>query len=828
MKNLIKIFVFAFILLTEGFTQSGIDWQWMYPRPHGLSITNVERVAPSTWYCVGIFGLFQKTTDDGQTWQFNYTAGKYLPASDNYASLYDLHFFDLNNGIAVGASGTISKTTDGGTTWQNVPGNPLQSNITLYQLQFVDNQTGFACGSGGTLLKTTDGGNNWSSVTLPFSTVTYDIWSPDGVLIIVPTTVGSIYRSTNGGSTWTMISLGSSFIVTKLSGTQNDLYLTGSAGNVRRSTNGGASWVSVASGIPNTAGFNDVDAKNGFIYLTGPANEVYRSTNQGSSWQTIALSDSAHPVVGTSYSTDVSPGGDSIFIVAAYGQIFSKLGVLAPVTRHDTSSIKSNARDIYVSPGGQTIFTVNLFSTYTGTNVNRSTDGGQTWLSFPIVPGSTDNLNSLDMLDSLNGYTVSLEGGVFKTSDGGASWSKLTTTGLTATANLGTVDFTSLTTGWILVFLQATPGTGILFKTTDGGHTWTNQSSNIPETVTGLTASCMLDSLTGWVGGGGKLFSTTNGGATWKKDNVTYTTNYNILKIRSVNNTTAYALNANKNLFKTTDGGGIWDTVSIPSGLPVMSTIEIVNETTILVPGNNGYYILTTDGGNSWIKKNTGALGIIAATHRYFPSLQATTLFICGEAGTVMKTTQSVLPVELTSFSANSSGRDVLLKWTTASELNNSGFEIERKSTSGEWVGISFIRGKGTTTGLSEYVYTDKNLSEGDYSYRLKQIDHDGTSTCSYEVEVEIGAPETYTLSQNFPNPFNPSTVIRYALPVAGNVELKVYNSLGEVVKTLVKSPKEAGYHEISFIASDLPSGLYLYELKAGSFSSVKKMLLVK
>mgnify|MGYP003827532425 CR=1 FL=1 len=193
----------------------------------------------------------------------------------------------------------------------------------------------------------------------------------------------------------------------------------------------------------------------------------------------------------------------------------------------------------------------------------------------------------------------------------------------------------------------------------------------------------------------------------------------------------------------------------------------------------------------------------------------------------VMVSTNEV-PVELISFTAEAVDGATSLRWITATETNNYGFDIERKGDSGIWEKVGFVKGNGTKATESSYDFNDPATLSGRYTYRLKQIDLDGSVSYSGEVEVDLSLPTEFALEQNFPNPFNPVTVIRYALPAAGNVTITVFSSLGEVVKTLVNGSQEAGYHEVSFNASDLPSGLYLYELKAGSFSSVKKMLLLK
>lgn len=187
------------------------------------------------------------------------------------------------------------------------------------------------------------------------------------------------------------------------------------------------------------------------------------------------------------------------------------------------------------------------------------------------------------------------------------------------------------------------------------------------------------------------------------------------------------------------------------------------------------------------------------------------------------------IPVELTSFAANVNNEgDVILNWTTATELNNQMFEIERRSEEGQYIMIGYVNGHGTTTEPQEYTYIDNTVETGTFFYRLKQIDFDGRYEYSDEIEVEVLGPLTFGLDQNYPNPFNPSTNIKYSVPETGSVKLSIYNALGEEVAVLVNGIVQAGFYEVTFDASNLPSGAYYYRLQSDNLNQVKKMLLLK
>ncbi len=185
------------------------------------------------------------------------------------------------------------------------------------------------------------------------------------------------------------------------------------------------------------------------------------------------------------------------------------------------------------------------------------------------------------------------------------------------------------------------------------------------------------------------------------------------------------------------------------------------------------------------------------------------------------------IPVELVSFSASLARGNVILNWETASEINNRGFDIER-GINGEYTNIGFIPGKGTTTEKQSYTFTDKQVAVGTHTYRLKQIDLDGSYSYSNDIEVEVTSPLTFSLSQNYPNPFNPTTKINYSIPSDSKVTISIYSITGELVAELVNDFVSAGSYSVDFDGSNLASGMYIYKMTAGSFTQTNKMMLMK
>lgn len=256
--------------------------------------------------------------------------------------------------------------------------------------------------------------------------------------------------------------------------------------------------------------------------------------------------------------------------------------------------------------------------------------------------------------------------------------------------------------------------------------------------------------------------------------------------------------------------------------------------------------ILKRTAGGSWTLQGNHSVGTGSNT---IPVLHRTGLTGFSEFG-IGGTVDNPLPVELTSFTAVTKGNNILLNWQTATEINNYGFEVERTLTrpspdvgeGGEagrgWEKIGFVNGNGNSNSPKQYSFTDNNPIGGSkFNYRLKQIDNDGQFEYSNIIEVEI-FPGRFELFQNYPNPFNPSTIIKYTVVVDANsapttpVKLIIYDALGNEVAIVVNEEKSAGSYEVDFdsftVVGGLSSGVYFYQLQAGSFIQTRKMILLQ
>lgn len=251
----------------------------------------------------------------------------------------------------------------------------------------------------------------------------------------------------------------------------------------------------------------------------------------------------------------------------------------------------------------------------------------------------------------------------------------------------------------------------------------------------------------------------------------------------------------------------------------------------------------TLENGPSWVRGGrvvSASLSSLSASTMYHYRIAAINASDTSMGFDDSLTTEGPLPIQLASMTATTLATGVQLQWTTVSETNSLGFYVERKAqNTGTYATVSnLIAGAGTTLQQHHYQWTDTKVTNGNYNYRFRLVDLNGSTTYSNAIAVTVSGvqgvgdkkplPTEFALHQNYPNPFNPSTIINYDLPKAAYVHLTVYDILGREVATLVNGAQDAGYKSVEMDASNMPSGLYIYRLTAGTYTSVRKMLLIK
>jgi hypothetical protein len=432
--------------------------------------------------------------------------------------------------------------------------------------------------------------------------------------------------------------------------------------------------------------------------------------------------------------------------------------------------------------------------------------------------------------------------------NGGVSWQPKGT--LPDSVNyLVSMVFTSEMTGYVLALGPGATRIGIL-KTTDGGTTW--NWIYRPSPGTRINAFSFCDEMNGIIAAttgtnDGLMLKTTNGGASWES---TFLMDNRLMYIKLITPSKVITLAESSPISKvvlvSTNGGTNWtggysfstDNLFIDGVDGIDGGWMIVYGTLYPTGSSTPFVYGTLDNGLTWIQRTLTPVTDITMTSSVM--LNYSEWYITGTymitTGFILKTTNNGgLPVELASFTASQVNNIVTLDWITATELNNYGFEVERKSPSTEYISIGFVKGNGTTTEQQNYSFMD-NLqgTSGKFSYRLKQIDFDGSYSYSNEIDLEIlnvpenSIPTEYSLLQNYPNPFNPSTTISFELPEASDVSLKIFDLLGREKSEVLNEFRNAGRHNVTFDASTLPAGVYFYELRAGDFSGLKKMVLLK
>ncbi len=469
-------------------------------------------------------------------------------------------------------------------------------------------------------------------------------------------------------------------------------------------------------------------------------------------------------------------------------------------------------------------------------DVKKSVDGGST---FTAAGNAGEGAYCIAAL-SADVACVALgpssgNGKIMRTTNGGTSWAQVyTATG----AWFNTIDNIDANILWAV----SDPIGGVfhIVKSTDAGATWA-LAPNLPAqpatTVFGANSSFYRVGNTCWFGTGGsattsanRVYKSTNGAdGPWTFGTTSAAYVGAIAFSSASGNGLSGFWQATNTVNKSADGGATWTAVTTTTALT--RGLDYIPGTNWAWAAASAGIFKTSDNGATWVADALPA-GVTADFNwvRFYGD--ANKGIAGGPAGVLLKSLlPSVVPVELTSFTAAQVGGTIQLKWSTATETNNFGFEIERSvNNSGEWSTIGFKPGVGTSTQNQQYIFTDNisGLSLTSASYRLKQIDYDGKFEYSKAVVLNDLTPFEFSVAQNYPNPFNPSTVLKVTLPAEQFVSVKVYNSLGQYVSTLVNGMINAGVHQFEFNAEGLSSGAYYAVVNAGENTSTIKMMLSK
>lgn len=753
------------------------------------------------------------------------------------------HFLTPNTGFAVSDSGKLFTTNDGGESWEL---QLLPTTYTLTKIKFnVSQELGLIATSAGNVFKSTDNGNTWIKKTSPVGTGLFDISFINSLTAIIVGNNGTILKTTDAGETWVVKTSNTTELLKSVSFNNNLVGIAcGNNGTVLKSTDAGETWNAVSTSTTNH--LTSVSLINETGYICGASGSLLKSTDIGNTWNQCILPIA---LVGTNMNELFFLNEQHGFITAN-SKIFETLDGASSFLQSGTTNI---------TPKNITFYDENFGYTFGGDGSVYKFIGNYVWSNWVGTKVSTSSaLKNIFFPSFQIGYAVGMDGTIVKTTNSGTTWEVKSTGGASI---LEGVYFTNNQIGYVCGSL------GLIAKTTNGGDNWFTVYNGTNE---GFQSIKFLDNNIGIaVANNGLILRTSDAGTTWNAI-TSGTTAY--LKEISIYNSIMYVTGEQGKTLKSTDLGLTWTTLN--STWDSYEAICVTSENTIYLGGSygrikkssldslnnlvwttqlsnsnywirsivftdslNGYAIFddmnnaggyiakTTDAGNNW--NITKFDNLRSGFGMFFTDSR--TGFISSDNGYIFKTYFGGTPVELTDFSSNIINSCVELSWTTATETNNNGFNIERSTNkNSDWQTIGFVSGNGTSTEIHNYKFSDNLTIEGTYYYRLKQIDHDGSFTYSEVIEVSLGSVNSFELSQNYPNPFNPTTTIKYSIAEKSNVTLKVFDILGREITTLVNSELSAGNYNIQFDASSLASGVYIYSIKAGNFSSSKKMLLVR
>lgn len=771
-------------------------WTELNPRIPRVTYFGVHFINPDTGWVVGNLGAIIKTIDGGENWTFSETNTTTL--------LLKVHSFDGLVVIATGYDGIILRSTDGGETFTQVVSG-VGSGIDFWGVQMLNDTLGFVCGLSQTLLKTTDAGLSWQPVNTGLNQHYWALDFLDENFGIIACGGGKILKTTDGGDTWTEYQAGdaSALYAIDIINNQN-IAASGANGKNVYSSDGGISWTQnnrLQHDELNSIKFIDTDT--GYTIGTYGSDSwgIRKTTNRGVTWFSPSSSNLSE------WELELMPGGTGY-------SVGSSLWINKTTGGYDNWEVlflNANFVDVF--------FTDELTGyaadgRYTGGPLYKTTDGGLSWFALPNFPSNvfTSSLRSIYFTDSVTGFAGSAPARIVKTTDAGESWYIVNRTGLTDTIGLiNRFFFINPTTGW------AVTTRGGILKTTDAGENWFAQlNAGISVIFSGVY---FVDSLYGWTSNfNARPYKTINGGQNWIQQ-----TNLNIGESDDIyfyNYLKGWIISGNK-LYYTTNSGIEW--IQDPQIYTYSRNFEVISNTHFIITGTNIYE--SVDTGQVW-------QNITSDVGSYFTALHAPKNYLAYGVGLlgyiVSYLDTSLIPVELINFSAEQVENKILLRWLTATETNNYGFEILRSRDLIKWDIIGFVSGNGSTTLTLNYSFYDTEIIGNRYYYKLKQIDYNGSYQFSEIVTIDISI-NNYFLYQNYPNPANPTTTITFSIPQKTDVKMELFSITGEKIKEILNDEKDKGIYKMVINLSNYASGIYFYKMSTKSgYTATIKITLIK
>ncbi len=761
------------------------------------------------------------------------------PYRSRVLQMYDIVEYQNDLLFASDANLGLFRSTDGGDKWSLILDGFDYANVFTINISEGIIYIGTANG----IFKSAVPGDNWTQVGLTKQVFSI-AWNSSGD--IFAGTVSGMYRSTDEGNNWTEINSGISsggrVVRTILSVPNGDIFI-GTNDGIYKTTNNGNYWIRYEPIVESVRKITSTSS--GYLVACTYSNigKFYTSSDNGISWVHKWTNDDGLNTLTVNYSNDNIYAGtayDGIFVSTDLGDSWNKISGGVP---------NDNAGTVCISAAGY------IYDGTWGDGIFRTTNGGNEWeqinrgFSYQAIVRLAVGAN--DIVYSGTHY------GIFRSTDDGSSWYE-SNTGLLST-DIYSIAINS--DGYIFA------GQGVygVARSTNQGISWNDLGLGI-DMVLAVSFNADGHIFAGTYSSG--IYRSTNNGLSWEQVNNGLTTSY--ISCIIVDTNQAIYAGTDVGIFKSTTNGSNWELVTAGTTLANVWALTINHLGDFFAGTIGGGIFRSTDGGENWEEKNNGLTntqvfcivgnqgnlfagtlggGVFKSTDNgdlwveaneglldpgiYSLALNSNDYIFAGTFSRGVYKSVMPVPVELTNYTAVVSGDAVILKWTTATEKNNLGFEIERqdpvtKPASGEWVKIGLVPGNGTSEEIHSYFFEDETIISGHYHYRLKQIDYDGTYKYSNEVEVEVTIPAEFALYQNYPNPFNPTTSIKYEIRNEGLVQLKVYDILGREVVTLVNGYQQSGSHRVEFNGHNLSSGIYFYQLKSGSFTSTKKFILMK